>query len=307
MEIHSNLLTDIIKFYKKELTDIYTESELQNITHWIFEKQLKLNSTEIILDETIRVNQSDLIILEQMCYKLKEHQPIQYVLGEAEFYHLKFKVNKNVLIPRPETEELVGLVIQDLKFKIQNLKNLSHPEPFEGLTILDIGTGSGCIPISIKKIMPNATIYGLDVSNDALEMAKINAVKNKVDVNFFKADVLLDTISETILNETKNQKIDVIISNPPYVLNSEKEGLHNRVKNFEPHLALFVDDTDPILFYRKIASLAISALSKNGVIYFECHTDYTETVYQLLVDKGFKNVSLFKDMANLNRFVSASL
>lgn len=294
MEIHSNLVSDVIKFYKKELSDIYTESELQNLTNWIFEKQLKLNATEIILDETIRVNQSDLIILEQMCYKLKEHQPIQYVLGEAEFYHLKFKVNKNVLIPRPETEELVDLIIKKQK-------------KGKEINILDIGTGSGCIPISIKKNIPDANVYSLDISDDALEIAKSNAVKNKVDVNFFKADILSDTISEVILNQTKDKKIDILISNPPYVLNSEKRGLHNRVKNFEPHLALFVDDADPILFYRKITSLAMSVLSQNGMLYFECHTNYAKDVYQLLKDRGFQNVSLQKDMAGLNRFVSGSI
>ncbi|MEO8761595.1 MAG: peptide chain release factor N(5)-glutamine methyltransferase [Bacteroidia bacterium] len=294
MQIHSNLVSDVIKFFKKELADIYTESELQNITNWIFEKQLNLRSAEVISNQSIRVNQSDLIILEQMCYKLKEHQPIQYVLGEAEFYRLKFKVNKSVLIPRPETEELVDLIVS--KYKIQNT----------AYNVLDIGTGSGCIPVSVKKNMPNANLFGLDVSEDALNIAKFNAAKNKVDVHFFKADVLLESVSEVILKETKKEKIDIIISNPPYVLSSEKDGLQNRVKSFEPHLALFVDDVDPILFYRKIAFLAKKIISNNGVLYFECHANYAQAVYQLLVDEGFKNVSLQKDMAGLNRFAMAS-
>ena len=293
MEIHSNLLSDVIKFYKKELIDIYTESELQNITNWIFEKQLKLNSSQLISNSTFRVNQSDLILLEQMCLQLKAHTPIQYVLGEAEFYHLKFKVNKSVLIPRPETEELVDMIIK--KFTTQ-----------PSLTILDVGTGSGCIPISIKKNMPTANVYGLDVSDAALEVAKYNVTINKVDVNLFKADVLAENVARFILNQTKNQKIDVLISNPPYVLQSEKEGLHSRVKNYEPHLALFVDDVDPILFYRKITLLAKTILADKGALYFECHTDYTQAVYQLLVDNGFKNVYLHTDMAGLNRFVSAT-
>ena len=293
MEIHSNLLSDVIKFYKKELIDIYTESELQNIINWIFEKQLNLNSAQIVSNSSIRVNQSDLILLEQMCYQLKEHSPIQYVLGEAEFYHLKFKVNKSVLIPRPETEELVDMIIK--KFKPQHLN----------LNILDIGTGSGCIPISIKKNMPNANVYGLDVSDDALEVAKYNALQNKVDVTLFKADVLAENCADVILHQTKNKKIDILISNPPYVLQSEKEGLHKRVKNYEPHLALFVNDADPILFYRKIGLLAKSILTDNGILYFECHTNYTQAVYQFLADSGFKNVHQYNDMAGLNRFVSA--
>ncbi|HXU26732.1 MAG TPA: peptide chain release factor N(5)-glutamine methyltransferase [Bacteroidia bacterium] len=292
MEIHSNLLSDVVKFYKKELTDIYTESELQNITNWVFEKQLSLNSSQLISNSNIRVNQSDLILLEQMCYKLKAHTPIQYVLGEAEFYHLKFKVNSSVLIPRPETEELVDMIIKNFKTQAS-------------LTILDVGTGSGCIPISIKKNIPGANVFGLDVSDAALEVAKFNATQNKVDVNLFKADVLAENVAEIVLNQTKNQKIDVLISNPPYVLQSEKEGLHNRVKNYEPHLALFVDAPDPILFYRKIALLAKKILSNNGFLYFECHTNYAEAVSQLLTNANFQQITLSKDMAGLSRFVIA--
>lgn len=293
MEIHSNLLSDVVAFYKKELAAIYTESELQNITNWIFEKQLKLTSSQTILNPSFRVNQSDLIILEQMCYKLKAHKPIQYVLGEAEFYHLKFKVNQNVLIPRPETEELVDMVIKKFKTSTQTLN------------ILDIGTGSGCIPISIKKNISAANVYGLDVSIAALEIAGHNAVANKVDVNLFKADVLAENVAEIILNQTKNQKIDVLISNPPYVLQSEKDGLEPRVKNYEPHLALFVADNDPILFYRKIAQLAKNILTTNGNLYFECHTLYAEAVYQLLTEMKFNEVNLLKDMAGMTRFVIA--
>lgn len=293
MEIHSNLLSDVVAFYKKELAAIYTESELQNITNWIFEKQLKLTSSQTILNPSFRVNQSDLIILEQMCYKLKAHKPIQYVLGEAEFYHLKFKVNQNVLIPRPETEELVDMVIKKFKTSTQTLN------------ILDISTGSGCIPISIKKNISAANVYGLDVSIAALEIAGHNAVANKVDVNLFKADVLAENVAEIILNQTKNQKIDVLISNPPYVLQSEKDGLEPRVKNYEPHLALFVADNDPILFYRKIAQLAKNILTTNGNLYFECHTLYAEAVYQLLTEMKFNEVNLLKDMAGMTRFVIA--
>jgi release factor glutamine methyltransferase len=295
MQIHSNLVSDVIKFYQKELITIYSESELQNITRWVLEKQLRLNATDIVSKKELRVNQSDLITLEQMCYKLKEHTPIQYVLGEAEFYHLKFKVNKNVLIPRPETEELVDLIVQ--KFKIQNSK----------LNVLDVGTGSGCIPVSIKKNIPNASVYGLDISDGALDVAKLNAIKNKTEVLFFKADILADSIADIILDRTNKEKIDILISNPPYVLHSEKEGLHNRVKNYEPSLALFVDDADPILFYRKISILAKKVLAENGMLYFECHTDYAESVYQLLQVNGFHHVCLYSDMTGLKRFVSACL
>ncbi len=295
MQIHSNLLSDVISFYKKELEEIYTESELKNITNWIFEKQLKLSAREIISNKDLRINQSDLISLEQMCFKLKRHTPIQYVLGEAEFYRLKFKVNKNVLIPRSETEELVEIILTNNKV--------------QGTTynILDIGTGSGCIPVSLKKNLPNSMVYGLDIDNEALKVAKVNAIINKVEVHFFQADILSENSADIILGRTENQKIDIIVSNPPYVLHSERDGLHDRIKNHEPHLALFVDDKDPILFYRKIASLAKKILSQNGQLYFECHKNHAEKVSLLLMDTNFKNVNLLKDMTGLNRFVSAIL
>lgn len=295
MQTNTNLLSDVIKFYKQELAGIYSDSELQNIINWVLEKQLNLSAIDIVSNAAIQITQSDLIQLEQMCFDLKKHTPIQYVLGEAEFYRLKFKVNENVLIPRPETEELVELIIK--KFNTQH----------SICNILDIGTGSGCIPISIKKNIPQAKVYALDVSKDALEVAKYNALQNNVEINFFQADVLSDDIEATILQHTKQERIDLIISNPPYVLASEKEGLHNRVKNYEPSLALFVGDDDPILFYRRIAALAKNILAENGMLYFECHKDYAKAVYKLLMDKRFSTVCLHQDMAGVNRFVSATV
>ncbi len=293
MQITSNTIQSVIAFYKKELVDIYTESELQNIIRWIFEK-LKINSSEIISNPDTRINESDLIKLEQMCFDLKKHKPIQYVLGESEFYGLKFKVDENVLIPRPETEELVERIKKDLERRVSDS------------AILDIGTGSGCISISIKKNIPSATVYALDISQDALDVAKFNAKQNNVAVNFFSADILAEKVAEIILIQTGGNKWDVIISNPPYVLNSEKQSLHKRVIEFEPHLALFVEDTDPILFYRKITDLSLKILKKSGKIYFECHTNYTQSVQQMLVTAGFKDVYIHADMSGLARFVEAT-
>jgi release factor glutamine methyltransferase len=294
MQITSYTIQSVITFYKSELADIYSESELQNIINWILEKQLKLSSTDIISKREISIAPADIKDLERMCSEVKAHRPIQYVLGEAEFYHLKFKVNESVLIPRPETEELVDLIIK--RFKTHSTLN-----------ILDIGTGSGCIPIAVKKNIPNSNIYGLDVSKDALEIAKHNAEKNNVAVNFFQADVLSDNIAENILKQTNNQKIDLIISNPPYVLESERKGLHNRVKDYEPGLALFVNDTDPILFYRKTATLTKKIGAEDSCLYFECHTDYAEMIHKMLVDEKFYDIFLHPDLAGLNRFVIACL
>lgn len=295
MQIPSNSLYSVINFYKKELAHIYTESELQNIIRWVIKKQLNI-SNAVTTNQDFKINESDLIPLEKMCLELKANKPIQYVLGEAEFYRLKFKVNEGVLIPRPETEELVERLIN-------NIKSMSSQT---GISILDIGTGSGCIPVSIKKNIPEAIVYALDISDEALETAKYNAVQNNADVNFFKADVLHAEVN-SILSETNGEKFDVIVSNPPYVLSSEKETLHERVSTYEPHLALFVDDTDPILFYRKIAELAQQLLKKGGKIYFECHANYTHLVQQFLIFKGFTNVCIYPDMAGLARFSEASV
>ena len=295
MRITSNTIQAVTTFYKKELLEIYTESELQNITRWILESVLRITSHQIISDPATRINESDLVKLEQICYKLKSHMPIQYVLGETEFYGLSFKVNQNVLIPRPETEELVERIVKDLK---------SH---FSNPIILDIGTGSGCIPISIKKGAGPTKVFALDVSESALEIARSNAKQNNADVIFFETDILSETAGELILAQTAGAKIDVIVSNPPYVLDSEKGSLQARVIDFEPHLALFVADTDPLLFYRKIAALSLQIVKKGGRIYFECHTDHAQDVHKMLVEMGFVNVVTCPDLSGLARFAEASI
>jgi release factor glutamine methyltransferase len=295
MQITSHTIQSAIAFYKSELADIYSESELQNIINWVFEKQLKLSPTDIVSKRETSINLADIKELEKMCQELKAHKPIQYVLGEAEFYHLKLKVNESVLIPRPETEELVEIIIK--KFNTQH----------SILNILDIGTGSGCIPIAIKKNIPYTNIFALDISKDALEIAKYNAAQNSVEVNFFQADVLLENIAETILKQTGNQKLDLIISNPPYVLESERENLQNRVKDYEPRLALFVNNDDPILFYRKIAALTKKVGLGNTSLYFECHANYAKLTCNMLTEENFSNICLLNDLGGLNRFVNACL
>jgi release factor glutamine methyltransferase len=290
MQISANTISAVSAFYKKELAHIYTESELQNIIRWILEKQL--NFTGDIYSD-VRINESDLIPLSNMCAELKANKPIQYVLGEAEFFRLKFKVNESVLIPRPETEELVERIVNQIK------AHNSH------VSILDIGTGSGCIPVSIKKNIPSAKVYALDISDSALETAKYNAKQNDVDVQFFKTNIL-NSNAQSILQHTKGEQFDIIISNPPYVLNSEKETLQERVTAYEPHLALFVDDADPILFYRKIATLAQELLKKGGKLFFECHADYAFSVQQMLLSEGYKDVSTHADMSGLARLSEAS-
>ncbi|MGZ3905072.1 MAG: peptide chain release factor N(5)-glutamine methyltransferase, partial [Bacteroidia bacterium] len=292
--ISSNTLSAVINFYKAQLIHIYNPDELAVILRWIFEHQLN-KTIDINAYNDERINESDMTPLERMCMELKVNRPIQYVLGEAEFFRMKFKVSESVLIPRPETEEMVERIINTIESKYKS-----------PVTILDVGTGSGCIPIAIKKNIPSAKGYGLDVSDEALETAKFNAKFNGTEVNFFKTDIL-NTTPERLLAQLNGEKVDILISNPPYVLNSEKESLHKRVIEFEPHKALFVDDHDPILFYRKIAMLAPQIVKKGGKIFLECHADYAGSVQQMLIHAGFADACTYPDLAGLARVSEASV
>ena len=219
---------------------------------------------------------------------LKKQKPIQYILGETEFHGLRFEVDENTLIPRQETEELVELIVGN-----------SQKAEGRSLRVLDIGTGSGCIAISLAANIPNAEVYAIDVSEKALATAKKNAEINKVKVNF-----ILKNILET---EDLEGQFDVIVSNPPYVRNLEKAEIKPNVLEYEPHLALFVEDNDALLFYRKIAQLAKKNLASDGKLYFEINQYLGKETIQLLEDLGFKNVMLKKDIYENNRMISCNL
>jgi len=213
---------------------------------------------------------------------LKKHVPIQYILGETEFYGLPFRVNDSVLIPRPETEELVDWI------RSENNRN-------EALNILDIGTGSGCIAIALKHEFPNAAVEAFDISDKALETARSNAGLNKLDVEFSKVDIL------NVADQSK--KWDIIASNPPYIPELEKSEIEANVLEHEPHLALFVPDNDPLLFYRHIALFAKKQLNPNGKLYFEIHRDYGKECMELLASLGFSEIELRKDISGNNRMI----
>jgi release factor glutamine methyltransferase len=233
------------------------------------------------------VNQSDLLKLYDCARELRKGVPLQYILGMAEFYGLKFVVNPHVLIPRPETEEMAEKLIRD---------NAAAEK------ILDIGTGSGCIPITIKKNLPRAAVYACDISTEAIEVARQNAHMNGVNVGFFRADALQP---ETI-SEQSREKMDVIVSNPPYVLDAEKSEMAPNVTQHEPHLALFVSGQDPIIFYRKIIDLCRVQLNNRGKLYFELNQLTAETVKDYAKSTGmFENVELVKDMSGATRFMIA--
>lgn len=283
----------LLKNYKSEfikaLSSLYDEMEIESFFYIILEQFHNKKRIDLALQPEMEMDALQLLRWETVLSELKKEKPIQYILGETEFYGLRFRVNENTLIPRPETEELVELIISDN----QITKNTNS------LTILDIGTGSGCIAISLAKNLSNAKVSAIDVSEKALEMAKKNAEINEVNVNFILADVLkISTLQE---------KYDVIVSNPPYVRNLEKHEIKPNVLEFEPHLALFVEDDDALIFYRKIAELALKNISENGKLYFEINQYLGKETVELIENLGFKNVKLIKDIYENDRMVSATI
>ena len=288
MRIATNKLSDLYEFYKTELSLIYDEGELYSIFELVCEKYLNYSKSQVTQHFNENINQSNLINIYNAGVELKKGTPIQYILKEAYFYDLTFNVSNAVLIPRPETEELVDLII-----KSQTTHN-SNP-----ITILDIGTGSGCIPITLKKHLPQAKVFGIDISEQALEVAKSNTIKNDVDVEFIKEDILSNFL---ILNSN----FSIIVSNPPYVLNSEAKQLDARVLEHEPHLALFVEDNDPIIFYKRIIDLCNRYLQEKGWLFFELNPLYAIDVKNYAIDsKIFNFTEILNDMSGKQRFLKA--
>jgi len=278
-----------IKKYRSQfiqvLSNIYDEGEAESFFYLILEEKKQLKRIDLALQPDLVFSETDLQVWNSILEQLKLEIPIQYLLGKTHFYGLEFEVNSTVLIPRPETEELVEWIIQE-NLKIEKLKNLK---------ILDIGTGSGCIAISLAKNLPNAQVFAIDVSEKALATAKKNAERNEVSVSFIHKNIL-----ETLDLE---QEFDIIVSNPPYVRNLEKQEIKKNVLDNEPHLALFVEDDNALIFYRKIAELAQKNLCPNGQLYFEINQYLGKEMIELLEDMNFKNVELRKDIYGNDRMI----
>ena len=271
-------VSNIIPYYIKQLNGIVQEREIISLAYISIDFLLGYNRSDCIIhsDKDITSEVSDKI--KQIIADLKTNKPIQHIIGETEFYELKFNVNEHTLIPRPETEELVKWILQH-----------------EFTSALDIGTGSGCIAIALRK-NKSAEISAIDVSESALLVAKENAKINEVEINFLLQD---------ILKTTTLPKIDVIISNPPYVLNREKELMLANVLDNEPHLALFVPNNNPLLFYKKIADLAFKSLSKNGLLFFEINERFGKQTVAMLNAIGFVDIELKKDINDKDRMIKA--
>ncbi|WP_371133027.1 peptide chain release factor N(5)-glutamine methyltransferase [Lutibacter sp.] len=280
-------ISEFKKHFFLELSMLYPETEIQSFFNLLIEYTLKISRIDLALQPNLEFNKTELSFFNNALNNLKEHIPIQYIIGETEFYGLKFNVNKNVLIPRPETEELIRWILDNLKLKTQNPK----------LKILDIGTGSGCIAISLALNLPNAEVFAIDISKKALETAKSNAKRNGVSINFIELDILK--------SKSLPDYFDIIVSNPPYVREVEKKEMQQNVLNFEPHLALFVKNENPLIFFDKIADLAQNYLNKNGHLYFEINQYLGKETCELLEKKGFKNIELKKDIYNVDRMIKS--
>lgn len=282
-----------IKNYKllfiKELLPLYDEAEAESFFYIILENKHNLKRIDLALHIDLEFSEAEIEIWNTIKEKLQLEIPIQYILGTTSFFGLEFEVNENVLIPRPETEELVDWIIQKAESRGQNSE----------FKILDIGTGSGCIAISLAKNFPNAKVFAIDVSEKALQTAQKNAEVNDVNVTFIQKNIL----------ETKDllDTFDIIVSNPPYVRNLEKHEIKKNVLNYEPHLALFVDDNDALIFYRKIAELAQKNLAPNGQLYFEINQYLGKETFDLLQNMNFKNIELKKDIYGNDRMIYCNL
>ncbi len=289
---------EIYKSYLQQLQHLYSSNEAATITDWVFQKIAGLQRADIIKNPADLIDPETADKLDNCLLALLQHKPVQYVLGEAWFYKMKLKVNDQVLIPRPETEELVQLVTKEWQ-KREDKKEIAQAnvrtENLTRLSMIDIGTGSGCIAIAIKKNLPESTMLAIDVSEGTLSVAKENANDHETIIEFKQINFLDESSWDAL------PVFDVIISNPPYIPINEKEKLDKNVTDFEPHTALFVPNNNPFLFYEKIAAFGKKHLTANGKIYVEIHEDFAKETSQCF-EKNY-TVEIRKDIFEKERML----
>lgn len=272
----------VISEIKSELSELYPVNEIDSFIFLIFDHLLGISRTQLLLSKENEINEGTFFKIKNIISELKSYRPIQYILGETEFYDLKFKVFDNILIPRPETEELVDWIIKD------------HSNT--SIKILDIGTGSGCIAVSLAKNMPNAVVYASDISELALKAAETNSKINNTSLHLLQFDILNPPSDQ-------DKNFDIIVSNPPYVTEKEKSLMQQNVLDYEPELALFVPDNDPLLFYRSILDFGLQHLKPKGKIYFEINEAFGQEMISLMQKKGFSDNILLRDINGKDRMV----
>ena len=273
------MIRDILPYFERELTQFYSNKEVQNMAFWCIHSISKLSRSEYLLSSNIPLSKDTVSFYQSVVGRLQNFEPLQYILGECEFYGLSLKVSPSCLIPRTETEELVHWILQHNFTKA-----------------LDVGTGSACIPIALAK-HKEAQITALDISSDALSIARENAKKNTVNIHFIEHDIFNDINLKT--------SYDLIVSNPPYVLESEKSLMNNNVLDYEPHLALFVSDNEALVYYKRMIDFSKVHLQREGLLFLEINEQKSVEIKDLLENNGFENVLIKKDMQGKNRMVKA--
>jgi release factor glutamine methyltransferase len=279
-------LSEFRSTLKETLQACYSKNELDQLAKHLLMNRLKLDSTSYLLAADVEMSEEVLMQLRSDIQRLSRHEPLQYVLGSTSFYGLEIQCNPAALIPRPETEELVDWVLSEVQMTSCN--------------VIDLGTGTGCIPLAIKAKRPLWHVSGIDVSQEALALARSNALNLGLDVRFEAADLLKD-FSDLVFKGT----FDVVVSNPPYIPHTDAPLMLPNVLNHEPHLALFVPDSDPLLFYRRILVFCEQFLEMDGYICVEIHEDLSTETLQLLYDAGFANIKLRKDLQGKSRMIMA--
>lgn len=285
-------LLQLEKYFHQRLRANYPDSEIENFFFWTLEEILGIQRIDFVLQKNNAVDYQNIDRIKKVIQRLRNEEPIQYIFGSTEFYGLLFNVSTDTLIPRPETEELVEWIIETVK-QDEYLSSLSE------LRILDIGTGTGCIAITLTKLIPSANTTAVDISKNALTVAESNSALNEVNVHFVISNVLE-------LSSLENE-FDIIVSNPPYVRNSEKIEIKNNVLKYEPDTALFVEDDDPLLFYRKIGKLSLESLNPNGYLFFEINQYLGKEMVDLLSDLGYQHIELRKDLFGNDRMTRCQL
>ncbi|UTW62088.1 peptide chain release factor N(5)-glutamine methyltransferase [bacterium SCSIO 12741] len=288
MKARDNTLKSLDQYLQLQLEEFFSKEEIRVLRNRFFEHYFRVNAADYLLEPNKRVSESEMLLIVKAAKALKRNEPWQYIVGEAEFYGRIFKVDGSVLIPRPETEELCQWIIDD-----------HHNEA--GLKVLDLGTGSGCIPITLQQELNGVEVHACDLSAEALETARKNAGLNDAEVNFHAKDILQDSFQ--LIDGEK--PYDIWVSNPPYVLKSDASDMQANVLDYEPSLALFVEDNDPLIFYRRISEEAQKALKPRGKLYFEIHEKYGQGVVELLDSLGYENVCVRQDLSGRDRMVRA--
>lgn len=288
MFVSSNRLSDIKSYYFTKLSSLFSENEINLMVKYLSIKRLGLSNADYLSSNSILLSESDLLYFNFALKRLLKNEPFQYILGDVEFYGLELNCDARALIPRPETEELVDWILESIDRK-------------EPLNVMDLCSGSGCIALGLKSKLPNAEIIAAELSEDAIALIEENSIKTKLNIIPIKMDVL----NEDDYSKFKIENFDCWVSNPPYIPNKEKTLMEQNVLDFEPHLALFVDDNDPLMFYQSIAEQAKKYLKSGGLLFFEINESYSKEMEKMLTELGFLNIELRKDLQGKARMMRA--